>query len=198
MPLLNPNQQQAPQAPTEQQPQQQQAPMEQQGQGQGEEIDQQKAFDKFMVNALKILHTPETTDKILARISKNPESIDAVGETALDIVKRLQTSAVENNFPINANTVMNGLNVIIGEIIEIAEAAGVAEFDVEQKYQAFSWAVSNYIDQAVKTGLISKQELIQLGGQMANSPEGQTLIKAGQAAGLKGPQDQQQGPQGGE
>ena len=154
----------------------------------------QEAFDKFTINALKILHTPETTDRIISSIKAKPDIIEAIGEQSLNVVRRLEESASGNKFNVKANTVLNGLNVIVGEVINIIEATGVPKLEDEQKYQAYSWAVSNYINEAVKTGRISKEELVKLGEQMGNTKQGQAIAQQiQQQPKNKQPPGQQQG-----
>ena len=137
----------------------------------------QDSYDKFVLNALEILHSPETTNGIVNRVISAPDKVDAVGEIALDVVTRLEQSAEQNNFQITAGTIMNGTNTIVGEVINIAEAAGMESMNDEQKYQAFSWTVSNYINNAVKSGRISQEELIQIGQQMAQTKEGKDITQ---------------------
>ena len=137
----------------------------------------QEAFDKFVINGLKILHSSEVTDNIINRVVNAPDKVDAIGEISLDIINRLEQSAGQNNFQVTANTVLNGANVIVGEVINIAEAAGAETLNDEQKYQAFSWTISNYINNAVKTGRISKEQLVQLGQKMASSPGGKAITE---------------------
>ena len=151
----------------------------------------QEMFDKLAINALKIIHSEEVTDSTIKRIQGAKDKVDIIGEISLDIMNRLENSAGQNDLTLNANTVSNGLNVIVGEIINLAEAAGVQTLNEEQKYQAFSWAFSNYIDQAVKSGKISEEELIgsgqklledgqgmqeQMPGQPEQMPEGQGVM----------------------
>ncbi len=172
--LLQSNQQGAQEQPV--QPQQQQAP--QPGTGEQPPGGAQNAFDKLMINALKIIHNEQTTDTILQRIQANPDKTDALGEAGLDIIQRLEESALQNRFEIPLAAGLNGLNVIIGEVANIAQSAGVAEYNEEQKYQAFSWAISNYIDQAVKSGKMTKEELMQAGEQIQQTPEGGEIVRA--------------------
>jgi len=150
----------------------------------------QKQYDRFMVNALNILHSEEVTDGIVKRVVVAEDKVDAIGNVALDIINRLEQSAGEKNFQINAGTIINGANSIIGEVIEIAEAAGMEPLNDEQKYQAFSWTISNYLNNAVESGKISKEDLVKLGQEMAQTKEGQAVAKQAiadeQAAGQPG------------
>ena len=123
-------------------------------------------------------YNEQTTNTILQRIQASEDKTDALGEVGLDIIKRLEESAIQNQFEIPLAAGLNGLNVIIGEIADVSEASGVAVFDKEQQYQAFSWAISNYIDQAVKSGKMTKEELIQAGEEIQHTPEGGEMVRS--------------------
>lgn len=143
--------------------------------GQTAQPNAQQAFDKFVMNGLKILHTPEVADGVIQRVQSNPDKIEAIGISALDVAQRLETSASQSGFQTTANTVLHGLNVIVGEVINIAEAAGLPPLEDEQKFQAFSWAISNYISNGVKAGKITKEGLVRLGQTLSQKGSGKVL-----------------------
>ena len=173
-----------------QEPEVSQEPEAIQGQEQPAKVgknDNQKAFDQFAINSLKILHSPKVTDTIINRVVKAEDKVDAIGEIALDIINRLEKDAQKRNFKVTANTVIHGANTIVGDIISIAEAAGMEPLNDEQRYQALSWTMSNYINNAVKSGQISKEELIQLGQEASQTKEGKAIAnKVMEDAGAQG------------
>ena len=141
----------------------------------------QDSYDKFVIEGLKILHDDKAMHSIIKSVMSSENKIDAIGESALVVVKKLESSKVGNTFKITANTIVNGLNVIVGEIVNMAESAGLQKLDKEQKYQAFSWAWSNYLKQAVKSGKITQEELQKAGQNM-----GKTDIGAGIMGNMNG------------
>jgi len=66
--------------------------------------------------------------------------------------------------------------VLMGEIISIAEIAGAEPLSEEERYKAFSLAVSKYLSNAVKTGRISPDQLQQMKQQAMQSPQGQEIV----------------------
>lgn len=124
-------------------------------------MDNQERFDKYVVNALNILHDEKVTPGIVQRMQSG-DPVDAIGDVAVDIANRLDATAAEQGFEMTANTIINGMNVMVGELCEIAEAAGLEKLSDEQKYQAYSYALSRYLDEAVKMGKITPEELQQL------------------------------------
>lgn len=176
---------------TAQQPAQQ--PEQQKKQG---KFNAQDAFDKFVINGLQILHDEKISASIIKRVKTAKNKVDAVGEAAIDIIGKLESSA-QGQFEIRANTVINGANVIVGEIINIAEAAGMPKLAKEQRYQAYAWAAANYIDRAIKSGRVSKDQLKQVATKLAQSEKGQQigqLVKADMEK--QGARMQGQPPQG--
>lgn len=168
----------------QQQPQRQ---MEQPQPGPPQQQDPQEAFDKLVINALKILHDPVVAEKNIARIKKDPDTVAGVGDVAIDVLNRLIDSARESGIAFDLPVIANGLNVIVGEIINICEAAGANPLNEEQRYQAFSWAMSKFLDSAVKAGEIAPEELAQMAQEMEQmamqegAPEGESpSVRQGQ------------------
>jgi len=147
--LLSTNQ--GPQQPTEQMP-----PEPSKG-GSAQDL-----FDKFVIAAMKIIHTPEVTNSLIKRMKSSTDTVEAIGSIAIDIVTRLDNSANDSGEPYTANAVLNGINVIIGELINIAIAAGAKPLSDEQKYQAFSWAMAKYFESAIKSGKVTPEQMKQV------------------------------------
>jgi len=156
----------------------------------------QEQFDMFIANGLSIIHERETTDAILNQIQSNPDPIDAIAKATLDIVVRLEDSAAANGMKLEDSTKIAGANQLMGEIINLVEVSGGKKLADEQKYQAFSLAVSMYLDGAVKSGKMTKEQLVQMGQEAQQTPEGQK-IAAQMQQGQQGQPPMQQGqPQG--
>ncbi len=74
------------------------------------------------------------------------------------------------------NVLVAGGNVILGELINLAETAGMQKLTDEQKKKAFQIAVSLYLDKAVQSGQMSSEQLQQMGQQAQETPEGQQIM----------------------
>jgi hypothetical protein len=197
MAILDPTQQEAPEQLTP--PGAEQEPVEPQEEKADPEL--QDAFDQFIVNGLKILYAPKITEGVAERIVGSQDKVDAAGDEAIKIIDRLEQGAAQNRVPLKAHTVLNGANIIIGEIIAVAEAAGVEAYSDEQKYQAFSWTIANYISNAVKTGKITKNDLVSMSKQVVTGDEGRAIADkfledevSQMPKGQGPPQQAQQGP----
>ena len=165
-------------------PQQQAQPpgMGQQPQGQTGrppvQMDEQEQADMFMAYGVKTLHDQKVSDNIvntLLKFKSVNEIIDYIARSTVDIVSRVESAAGQKQVKIGANVKLQTANFLMGEIINLAEIAGVKKLDKEQKAQAFSLAVSIYIDEAIKTGKMKPEELQQAAEQLKQTPEGQKV-----------------------
>lgn len=140
----------------------------QQGAQQG---DTQQVFDKLVKNALRILSDEKTVTTLSERLRNTPDAVAEVGTISLEILKRLEQSS-QGKVQITAGAIVNGLNVIVGAVIDIAQASGAEKFTEEERYQAYVWALGNYISEAVERNEISKEDLAKLGESVKQqSPE---------------------------
>jgi len=121
---------------------------------------------------MRTIHTPQVTDNILKTIQVAPDKVDAVGDESANLLDRMSSSAGLAKTKLPADVVSHGMNTIVGEIIKITELAQVAKFDKDQRYQAYSWAMSNFLDRSLKKGNITEQDLKNLGDQAMQTPEG--------------------------
>ena len=135
----------------------------------------QQELDAFVANGLKLVHTEKISDALIKGIVKAENPIVAVADATLNVVSRLEESAKAAGRKLSLNTVAYGGNIIMGEIILSAETAGMEKMDDETKYKAFSLAVSKWIDAAVRTGKMTKEELIQMGKEAEGTPIGQKM-----------------------
>ena len=125
-------------------------------------METQEIFDQAMANGLKIVHSSEVTNTIIKRVTDSNDPVTEIGVVTVNVVSRIEESGTENKIEIPANVVLNIINIVAGEIITIAETAGMQPLDEEQRYQVISYAISSYIDTAVKTGKVSKEQLLEL------------------------------------
>ena len=135
----------------------------------------QKELDIFIANGMKMIHSEKISDGIIARVTKAKNPVAALADVVLNIVARLEQSSEAAGKKLSFTTLAYGANVLMGEVIASAEAAGMKKLDNKAKYEAMSLAVSKYLDNALKTGKMTKEELIQLGQEAETSPAGQKI-----------------------
>lgn len=151
----------------------------------------QKELDIFIANGMKLIHTEKISDRIISMVvdAKNP--VQALANATLNIVGRLEQSSAAAGKKLSLTTLAYGANVLMGEIISSAEAAGMKKMDEKTRYYAFSLAVGKYLDDAIKTGKMTKEELMQLSQEAEASPAGQKIQQAAMKMGQPVPPEAQ-------
>lgn len=139
-------------------------------------------FQQFIAQGMKILHAKQTRDGILQRLSQgNP--IQAIAEVTLTIVQKLEQAAQVSDI-----VKLDGANVLMKEVAEVAEAAGIPPLSDEDKATAFSLALEMYVMRGMEKGTMNPEELQSVASQ-GGPPQGM-----GQAG---APQNMGQGMMGG-
>lgn len=141
----------------------------------------QEEIDIFVANGMKMLHSSKVSDSIVTFIKESRNPVTAIADASLRIVDRLLESAEAAGKKPSLNTIAIGGNMIMGEIIASAEAAGMKKLTDKEKYQAYSLAISKYLDNAIRTGRMPKEELLQMGQDVQSTPEGQKIMETAAA-----------------
>lgn len=155
-------------------PQQDQVPGQVEGQLPQEVQDR---VDMFLANGIRLVHSEKVSDGFLKVILDGPDPVMGIADATLDIVGRLEGSAGERGVSLPPEILAQVANILMGEIIKVSETAGLEPMSDEQKYQAYSLAVSKYLDQAVKSGKITPEQLQQMGAEAGQTPEGQKIVQ---------------------
>ena len=106
------------------------------------------------------------------------DPIQGIAEATVDIVTRIVDSAAKNGIALSDDVLVHGSNILMGEIISMAEAAGMQKMTDEQKSASYELAVSKYLDDSVKSGKVTTDQLAQLGEQAKQNQPG--ILKGGQ------------------
>jgi len=133
---------------------------------------------------MKMIHNPKVSDTLISRIVDSENPVQAVADATLGIVSRLEESSKAAGRPLALPTIAYGANILMGEIMSTAEAAGMEKMDEETRYQTYSLAVGKYLDNAIKTGKMTKEELIRLGKEAEGTPIGKKMLEAAQKGAL--------------
>ena len=136
--------------------------------------EERQQLELFVANGQKIVQ--EAGQQILEQIQAQ-DPVDGVATATVNVLERLEDAALETGAQLSPDVVIAAGAHIMGEIISLYEQSGGAPFSDEQKYQAFSLAASMYIDNALKTGKITPEELQQFADMMAQTPEGQQVAQ---------------------
>lgn len=157
----------------------QNAPQESQPKGQTMDQKTQQEFDIFIANGMQILHSEQVTNSFLNKILKNENKLEAIATVVVDLTSKLAESASGNGVGLSNSTLVHGANFLLGEVVSVAEAAGMQALTDEQKTEAYQRAVGMYLDGAVKSGKVSKEQLLTMGEQAKKTHNGQKIQNMG-------------------
>ena len=113
---------------------------------------QQAQADIFVINGINIIYNQETSKNMVAQLGNSQDPVEDIANITLRVVNTLETAAKKNKIKIDEGVLVGGANVLMGEIVALAEASGMEPFSDEQKQQAFALATSKYINYAVESG----------------------------------------------
>lgn len=152
-----------------------------QGQAQGQDQSQQpidpktqEEFDMFVSNGMQILYDEKVAQTVVNNIMNSQDPITAIAQETLNIVDRLETNSAENGVQISDGAKVQGANHIMGEIMSLAEDAGSPKLSEEQRKQCWDMAIAKYLDDGVKSGKISQEQLMSQAEQIQGAPVQQT------------------------
>lgn len=137
----------------------------------------QAIFDLFMLNGMEIIYDEKQAQSMLPRVSSGGDPTKAIAELLVDIIVRVVSSARENGKKIPPGIILHGGNMLFGELLKVLEAAGMEPLTEEQKAAVWQVASSLYIDQAVKSGEMTKEELVALSQEVEQTPEGKKVLQ---------------------
>lgn len=140
----------------------------------------QEKLDLFIINGMNIIHSEEMSKTILTKVQNYPDPLKAIAELTVSLVQRLKESAASNGQNLGDTVIVHGGNILMGEIMKVLEAAGMEPLTEKQKVSCWQLAVSQYLDSAVKSGEMTKEDLIAQANQVKKTPEGKKILKTAQ------------------
>jgi hypothetical protein len=139
----------------------------------------QEQADIFIANGMAIIHNPKVSDGLLSKILKSQNRIEAIAEAIVTIINRLFDSAKESRQSLSNETLVHGSNFLLGELINLAETAGMQKLSDEQRTEALQRGVGMFLSDAVKQGRLTKEQLVGMSEQAKQTPEGQKILQQG-------------------
>ena len=139
----------------------------------------QEQVDIFIANGMEIIHNNKVSDGMLSKILKSKNRIEAIAEAVVTIINRLFDSAKESGQSLSNETLVHGSNFLLGELINLAETAGMQKLSDEQRTEALQRGVGMFLSDAVLQGRMTKEQLIEMSEQAKQTPEGQQILQQG-------------------
>lgn len=121
----------------------------------------EKQLRALKVNALKLIHSDKTRERILSAFDKaDDHPINKISRISTSILNRIEGQARKDGDSIDNAVKIYGGNLIVGEVINLAEAAGkIKPMNDDEKTVALSKAVQDYTNQMIRDGEITREEL---------------------------------------
>ena len=105
-------------------------------------VGQQDNIDMFLSNGIRIVHDKKVSDGFIKRIVGANNPVIAIADATLNVVDRLEGSASERGVgTLPPETLAQVANILMGEIMDMAEIAGLKPLTDDEKYQSFSLAL---------------------------------------------------------
>ena len=126
--------------------------------------EEQAMYDAVMNNALKVIYTDgnegaQVNPDILSSLKGSDDPKLNLSMTAVTIVKELVNSAKSAGTEIDATVLFHAGTAIIEELVEVAEAAKIAEYDEEAMEGALYQALDMYREEGTAAGTVNPEPL---------------------------------------
>lgn len=122
---------------------------------------------QFLVNGMKLLHSPEMRENTEAMLSQQKDPVVGLKDVALNIINVIEDKARQKNININPLVVAKAGPEIFAQIAEIGEESGILVADEKQKTVALGAAVQEYIEKAKNEGRVTDEELQKGASELA-------------------------------
>lgn len=154
----------------------------------------QEQFDIFVANGLQIIYSQEESAKIMQAISDSENPVTIIARITLRVVNQLEDMLTGQGVEISDDAKIHGANILMGEIMTMAEKAGINPLSEEERNHSWSMAVALYIDEGLKSGRLSPEQIQEMSERAQQTPEGQEIARKMQGWGQQ-PMPEQYAPE---
>lgn len=116
--------------------------------------------NKFIAMATKVIHSPETQDKVLGRIKGTQHPYSEIADAAVVVMERVEQEGLKNGQPWDQAVKLMGGTNIVGQVIELAGAAGKIPQEVpEEDFRVIlAQAIQQYTKKKIATGEMTQEQ----------------------------------------
>ena len=133
-----------------------------------------RQFELFVVNGQRVIE--QRKDLLLNQISVQ-DPMEGIAQATFVIIKRIEDAGLKAGTQLDPTAIAFAANVLMGTLMQMYEEKSGQKLTDEQRYQAFSYAVSLYLDDAIKTGRITKDEMLQMSDMQRETKEGAAVAE---------------------
>ena len=129
-------------------------------------------IDKFITMGTRLIHSPETKGKVLERIEGIASPYTEVADAAYGVINRVLQQGKKEGKPFDTAVLIMGGTDIVGQVIELAEAANKlpAKPNEDDIKVITANVVKKYYQERIASGEISKEEAAR-DAQLATSAQ---------------------------
>ena len=138
--------------------------------------EEQQQYDQFVTNGMQMLDDEKALPQILESIRGDGNPVEGLANALVALVMRLEDSAEEQGQKISGDVMLHGGTELLEQMVEIAEKAGVHEFDEKEMESALYLALDTYRATRQEQGKLPEEAL---------QADMQELVQADQAGGLE-------------
>jgi len=142
---------------------------------------EQELYNRTVTLFMTALYDKKMLPKHLAFIEKAADPVEGVAEVASLLTMRVYTKAREDGIEIPGDILLQaGKDEIVPLVVEVAEEAGIAEFDQSQIDAAFYSAADKFTEAMRNMGVYTDEqraEDLQTFDQMSDSGEMEALLQ---------------------
>lgn len=124
----------------------------------------QKKVEDYASILMTIMHGPETRDDVLEMLSSSPDPFITVPQAAITVNDIARQKIEKQQGKVDEATMLAASQYLVGDLIELGEAAGKFQVSPEDNAELYQDAVQMYIERGLKSGEIDPIEL-QLAGE---------------------------------
>jgi hypothetical protein len=111
-------------------------------------------FDKLVMRATVLVHTPESREGIIKRITGRRSPLKDIADTAVAIMSMIDNQATKEGTPIDRAVRTLGISEIVKQVSEVASAAGKIDHELsdDELKVAIGQAVKNDLTNRIANG----------------------------------------------
>lgn len=126
--------------------------------GEAASPEEQEIYNRVVAMAILAIYDKKMMPKTIEFIEKSDDPVEAVAEIVSQIGMRVYNKAKEKGHDIPGDIMLHAGQEIVEEVINLAEAAGVAEFTPQQAEAAFYAAADKFGQAGRKMGVYSEEQ----------------------------------------
>lgn len=124
--------------------------------------EEQEAYEQFVANGMEVLYggeEPGVRPDILQRLRESSDPLENLANTSVWLTTMLETSAESNGAQLDDAVVFHGGRAMFEELIEIADAAKIHDYQEKEIEGAWYRALDLYRETATEQGRIDPEAL---------------------------------------